>query len=1239
MGVSWTEEQRRVIDTRNCNILVSAAAGSGKTAVLVERILQLITDQQHPIDIDQLLIVTFTRAAAGEMKERIRQAIEKQLETDRENEHLQRQSVLVHHAQITTIDSFCSYVVKNYFHLIDLDPSFRMGDEGEMRLLQADVAEQVMEEAYACEENQEFTDFVDGFSSGKTDTKIVDLLLKLYQFSMSYPYPGEWLESCRQAYEIQNTEELERAPWMQCIKAEIEKEVKEAAELLAQAVEICRQPDGPGFYLELLESEHAGASQALKAETFSQWKTCIDKMKFKRLPPGKKAEKEQVSEQQQKLAKDLRSQAKDLISEIQSKYFQETPEEIIEHLQKAGKPVSVLVNLTLRFMNLYQEKKKEKNILDFADLEHYALEILVEHREDGDCRTDAARELAEQFKEIMIDEYQDSNLVQEKLLTAVSGIEDGIYNIFMVGDVKQSIYRFRLARPDLFMEKFRTYPLTPGEKKLRIDLHKNFRSRREVLESVNYLFYQIMGEDLGGVEYDEDAALYPAREFPPMEQTEPAAEVLLLEADDQVWKEKEDSQTERELEARMTALRIRELMENQQILDKETETYRPARYSDITILLRTMSGWAETFKKILNSCGIPASVTTKTGYFSAPEIVTVLDYLRILDNPLQDIPLAGAMRGMPDGFHFQELAEIKILGQEAEKASLFEAVLLAEQLDSPLGEKVRKFLTVYRKLRDKVPYTPMHELIWDFFDATGFLFYQQAFVSGEQKKANLLMLVEKARSYESSSYRGLFNFIRYIENLNKYQVDFGEANILSEQEDTVRIMSIHGSKGLEFPIVFVAGMGKQMNFQDARESIVLHPDLGIGAPYVDETFRIRTRTIIQRAVQQEITLESLGEELRILYVALTRAKEKLILTGAVSKLKETLQRFEMLKRQEKQKLSYEMRMKGKSYLDWILTALARHKAMKPLYQSFDCSVYPLNPWYEGPGDFMLRIVSPLELVQEETKLRTEEMIKKGELLLWDCEQVYDRELRAHLQESFSYDYPYKDQAEIPSKLTVSEVKRMQEPMDEESTFLYKDTEENAPDAEETQEKESYIPAFMREEEVVLEGAERGTAYHRVLECLDYTCLESLDHIKEQLDTMVSKGRLTSRMREAVQDQEIYKFGKSSLGQRMKVASMQGALYREQPFVMSVPANQIQERYDSGEEILMQGMIDAYFEEDGELVLVDYKTDKVWNRRPETLVEKYQVQLQYYKEALERLTQKKVKEVYLYSLYLGREILV
>lgn len=1233
MGVSWTQEQRKVIDTRSCNILVSAAAGSGKTAVLVERILQLITDEHHPVDIDRLLIVTFTRAAAGEMKERIRAAIEKKLETDRDNEHLQRQSVLVHHAQITTIDSFCSYVVKNYFHLIDLDPSFRMGDEGEMRLLQADVADKVMEEAYAEEDNHAFAAFVDGFSGGKTDEKIPELIQKLYGFSMSYPYPKEWLESCKKAYEIQDVTELENASWMECVKAELAKETKEAAELLGQALEICQEPDGPGFYLDLLESEKAAVERAQKAECFREWKDLLETIEFKRLPAGKKAEKEQVSPERQEFAKNLRSQAKDFIKELQERYFGETMEEMAEHLRQAGEPVGVLVDLTLRFMELYQEKKKEKNILDFADLEHYALEILVEHTAEGDKRTNAAKELAEQFAEIMIDEYQDSNLVQEKLLSAVSGIEDGIYNIFMVGDVKQSIYRFRLARPDLFMEKFRTYPLEQGGEKLRIDLHRNFRSRKEVLESVNYLFYQIMGEDLGGVEYDQDAALYPQREFPPKEITEPAAEVLLLEEDDPVWKDQEDGQTARELEAKMTALRIRELMEHQEVLDKETEQYRKVRYSDITILLRTMSGWAETFKKVLNASGIPASVTTKTGYFSASEVTTVLDYLQILDNPLQDIPLAGAMRGLPDGFQFQELAEIKALGQKEEKASLFEAVLLAEKLENPLGEKVRRFLEVYRRLRSKVPYTPMHELLWDFFDETGFLLYQQAFVSGEQKKANLLMLVEKARAYESTSYRGLFNFIRYIENLKKYQVDFGEANILSEKEDTVRIMSIHGSKGLEFPVVFVAGLGKQMNLQDARESIVLHPDLGIGAPCVDEKFRIRTRTILQKAVQQEITLESLGEELRILYVALTRAKEKLILTGTLSKLEEKLVGFEKVKHQESQRLSYGIRMKGKSYLDWILAALARHKAMKPLYEAFGQQAYALNPWYDGPGEFLIRRIFPLELVVEETQLRTEEMLKKGELLMWDCSQVYDRELRDSLQESFSYEYPYEALGQIPAKLTVSEVKRMQQMEEEDSVLLYgEDTS-----ASNMGIQESYIPAFMREEAAEVEGAQRGTAYHRILECLDYTSAETLGQVKEQLEAMVSGRKLTPAMRKAVKDREIYQFVQSPLGQRMQSADRRGELHREQPFVISVLANQIKEEYDSREEILIQGIMDAYFEEEGELVLVDYKTDKVWNNKIETLVEKYQVQLRYYREALERVTGKKVKETYIYSLQMGKAV--
>lgn len=594
---------------------------------------------------------------------------------------------------------------------------------------------------------------------------------------------------------------------------------------------------------------------------------------------------------------------------------------------------------------------------------------------------------------------------------------------------------------------------------------------------------------------------------------------------------------------------------------------------------------------------------------------------------MQDIPLAGALRGMPDGFCFEELAELKILGKESEKPSFYEALLLAEEQESPLGEKVRSFLAIYRRLREKVPYTPMHELLWDFFDETGFLVYQQAFVSGEQRKANLLMLVEKARDYESSSYRGLFNFIRYIENLKKYQVDFGEANILSENEDSVRIMSIHGGKGLEFPIVFVAGMGKQINLQDARESIVLHPDLGIGSPYVDETWRIRTRTILQRAVQREITLESLGEELRILYVALTRAKERLILTGTVSKLEEKLSGFEMLKRQREERLPYGMRNKGKSYMDWILYALARHKAMKPLYEAFDLSVYPLNPMYEGRAEFAVRRISPLELVLDETQYQAEELVKKGELLCWDCEEVYDEETRNLLEESFSYEYPYLAQQQIPSKLTVSEVKRMQD-VEEESQVLY-----------EEKEPESYVPAFMQEEEVVLKGAKKGTAYHRVWECLDYGQTDTKEQVEQQLESLVSQGKITEVMRETVKVADIYTFAQSTVGQRMKMAWERGALYREQPFVMAVPAKEVNIEYESEEEVLIQGIMDAYFEEDGELVLVDYKTDKVFRKNPAELVKKYQVQLVYYAEALEKMTGKKVKEKYIYSVDLGRAILV
>lgn len=1266
MGVMWTTEQQKVIDSRDCNILVSAAAGSGKTAVLVERIISMVTDPVHPVDIDRLLIVTFTRAAAGEMRERIRLAIEKKLAEDEDNEHLQRQSTLLHHAQITTIDSFCSYVVKNYFHLIDLDPSYRMAEEGELRLMQGDVAAQVLNDAYDRKE-PEFLQFVECFSTGKTDEGIEDMIKHLYAFSVSYPYPEEWLLSCKEAYSISSVEELEQAGWMQMIKEDIRKSLQEAMNLADAALETARGEGGPYYYENALESDRTFVQKLLQTDSFEEWQRLFSGLSFARLGAKKDS---QVSEEAKELAKNLRQQVKDLLGELKEQYFSLSLEDAAEYVRMAGGPVGVLIDLTLAFARAFAEKKREKNILDFSDLEHFALKILVDHSGEKDKRTQAAKELADRFAEVMIDEYQDSNFVQEKLLNAVSKMEEGNNNIFMVGDVKQSIYRFRLARPDLFMEKFKTYS-TAGGKCLRIDLHKNFRSRKEVLDGVNFLFYQIMGEALGKVEYDDAAALYPGASFPPYQagqdgepnaaqnrqNGEPNAaqnqqngrsdaaekqqnsaadtELILVETDEEEWKVMESGENVQELEARAAAARIQELVGSYPVLDKTTGQYRPARFGDCVVLLRTLSGWSETFKRVLNAQGIPASVTTKTGYFSASEVMTVLNYLRILDNPLQDIPFAGALHNLPGGFSMEELARVKCVGREREKSGLYQSLLAAESLrespnarDRQTGEKAVRFLELYESIRKKVPYTPMHELLWEIYDRTGLIDYIQAGASGEQQKANLLMLLQKARDYESTSYRGLFNFVRYIENLQKYQVDFGEANILSENEDTVKIMSIHKSKGLEFPVVFVSGMGKQFNQQDARASLAMHPDLGVGADWVDAELRTKTPTLLKKAVQRQIQIENLGEELRILYVALTRAKEKLILTGCTSRIEKRLTALEPLKKQEERRISYGRLAKARCYLDWIFPALARHRCMDEVYLSYEKRPYVLNPLHDDEAGFHIQMISPTKLTLEEAETRMIQKMKKQEILEFDTAAVWDEKVREQIEERFTYSYPYPDRDKIPAKVTVSEVKRLHME-DEESASWYEEEEEMIP----------YIPSFIEKRREGLTGAGRGTAYHRVFECLDFSKAGSAKEAEEQLSALESEHRIDSEIRRTVSPRDVYQFAASSIGRRMAEAQAHGMLYREQPFVMEIAADRLMEEYAEEERVLVQGIIDAFFYEGDGIVLVDYKTDRVRRRDGSDLIEKYRVQLDYYAEALERVTGRKVTEKYIYSVELQKGLAV
>ena len=1041
MGVQWTKEQQEVIRLRDRNILVSAAAGSGKTAVLVERILSKITDNTHPADIDRLLIMTFTRAAAGEMKERISAVIEKALGEDPDNEHLQRQTTLLHTAQITTIDGFCAYIIRNYFHLIGLDPGYRTADEGELKLLRGDVVKALLEEHYA-QKDEKFQKFVECFATGKSDENLGDLIQKLYEMAMSNPFPEEWLQKCLGDYRIESLEELRETEWMKMLWDAVGDELQEAELLIREARNVCAEADGPYLYEEALNSDLIlvrDLQELAEKRDYNGTVKVLVKPAFARLSTKKALD---VEEQKKQRVKELRDEEKGILKELGQRYFQSSEEEILEMIRYVREPIEMLIELTVQFMEQFGTAKREKIILDFTDMEHFALQILMTKEGEEIHMSQAARELSAKYDEVLVDEYQDSNFVQELLTTAVSGWINQKKNIFMVGDVKQSIYRFRLARPELFMEKYKSYS-TEEAKEQRIDLHKNFRSRAQVLESVNFIFRQIMGEDLGGVAYDKDAALYPGASFPEGESEEfVKTEVLLIEKDGEELADVQESadagaqgsqmelenQNAQELEALAIAQRIQEIVGKEQIVDKETREYRPVEYGDIVILLRTAYGWAETFREVLASQGIPVYCTSRTGYFSALEIVTVLNYLKVCDNPLQDIPLMGVLRSPIVGCTSQELAELRIHYPKG---------LLYESLTAYVGEssktdfltekdflklKLSNFLQLLEKVRNMAAYTPVHELILYVLKETGYGNYARALPGGEQRFANLTMLVEKAMDYEKTSYRGLFNFVRYIEQLQAYEVDYGEVNLTGAGNTAVEIMTIHKSKGLEFPVVFVAGMGKQFNFQDMNAGLLLHPELGIGADAVIPEKRVIASSLNKQIIRRQLLKESLGEELRVLYVAMTRAKEKLILTGTVGKLEKQMVSLSRFLDEEEELLPLGTRIKAKNYWAFVLPALVRHRAMSELLGEYGILMKKQKGIYDDVSDFVIKKVTVRQMTEKAVILQAGNQMQEEYLKNWDADQVYDKEVRDEIEKRFSFVYPYKYLEDIPVKVSVSDLK-------------------------------------------------------------------------------------------------------------------------------------------------------------------------------------------------------------------------
>lgn len=1269
MEVKWTKDQKKVIELRNRNILVSAAAGSGKTAVLVERIIQMITDKEHPIDIDRLLIVTFTNAAAGEMRERISAAIEEALKEKETDEHLQRQLALIHNAQITTIDSFCLYVVRNHFYEIDIEPNFRIADEGELKLLREDVIKSVLKEHYK-EPDEAFKAFMEGYSAGKSDDGAVELILGLYDFSRSYPWPKKWLENCKNCYEIKTEDDLNHAVWIEPAVKNIQKLLQDITKLTETALKLTEDADGPSMYAQALESDIEMYQSLNKLETFVELYYGIKNAKHAKLKSSRG-----YTGSQEKLdrVKTMREEAKTIIKKLVKQYCFITPELMIEQLQNTAPMAKTLIELTEEFAESYAAEKRRKNIVDFYDVEHFALKILVDE-ETGKAKK-TAEEFRDTFEEIMIDEYQDSNYVQEAILTSISRIEQNKHNIFMVGDVKQSIYRFRLARPELFMEKYDTYSIDDSLTQ-KIDLHQNFRSRNEVLEVVNDIFYRIMGKDLGNVAYDDLAALHLGASYPETENM--AAELLVTDSNDELL-EDTDYSDKKLLEAKLVATKIHELLKNGTVTDKKTKELREVRFSDIVILLRSLSGWTESFVQVLNEEGIPAYAISQTGYFSTVEVQTVLSMLRILDNPRQDIPLTAVLRSPIGNMTDEELGVLRLFRkEEAFHVSVLELCkeLKVREPKNETEEKLILFYKCYENLRARVVDTPIHELIKLVLKETGYGEYASAMPSGARRRANLDMLLEKAIAYEKTSYKGLFHFVRYIDELQKYQIDFGEADLISENENVVRIMSIHKSKGLEFPIVFVSGLGKNFNMQDTRSKVVLHPEYGVGMDYMDGKRRIKAPTIAKRALAKQIELENLGEELRVLYVALTRAKEKLILTGSKKEIVEKIEQYkhevDSLGLKEMQTLSYLSRERAVSYLDWVIPAMLSYK--KENVKSL-----------EGNDDrkYKISCILTQDLVKEEVEKQVSAIQEKQDCL--DEIEAASQEYVNVLTNSFAQNYPYLEDGDIAkkNKYSVSELKQrtMREAFEEEDTESIQvfpkeevqmqkvslkkvDSEETKPskqeqivsaqvEIEQLEDEQTilnqtefvpYIPKFVgTQEESVNFGILRGTAIHRMMECYDFT---SEEKPREQLQRMKDEGRITEELSELIHLHKVSGIVKSKLGERMKKAAMEGKLYREKPFVMGftdeelVKAGFLEKAGTSEELTLIQGMIDVFWIEEDGIVLLDYKTDSV--EKPQDLKERYGVQLCLYEEALNRRFSSsglRVKEKLIYSFKFGKVICV
>lgn len=1192
--ITWTEDQRKAIDTRNSNLLVSAAAGSGKTAVLVERIINIVKDDK--IDIDRLLIVTFTNAAANGMKQKIQKALTKEIEHgEGDSRHLRKQLHLLSKAQISTIHSFCIDVVRKNFHHLEIDPNFRIGDPNEIDIMLNEAVDEVLENAYLSSDEY-FIKLVESFTGSRNDIELQEIIKDTYKFVLSFPEPLEWLENAVNMLNV-SQEEISSSEWMKAVMENICILIDGASSILTEAKNACLLNNIP--YLDTIEADIQNINfliDGLKKD-FDIFTERLYHLNHARLKTIRGKEKEKYDENLIIEVKDLRNEYKGIIDGIKKILPNKRIDDYAKELTAMYPVMNALYILINDLFDVFSAKKLEKSILDFNDVEHYTLKLLEEEEVSNFYKN--------KFKYIFIDEYQDSNQVQETIMNRIKGHN----NLFMVGDVKQSIYRFRLADPGLFIEKYKSYSKNATSSNVRVDLMKNFRSRIEILDGINYVFNKIMSEKIGEIDYSKEAFLYNGMKFESTEDS--AVELNIIDkntADEEEIDEEIKSMKTAEIEARFTAKKIKELIGKNTYIPAD-KVYRQIEYKDIVILMRAVSSWSQIFEEVFFEENIPFYSDAGAGYFETIEIQIVINLLKLVDNIRQDIPLMSVLRSPIGGFKTEDMIQIRA---SFPNMSYIDACYSYKiEYKDELAKKLDTFFANIEKWKRRSRYTKLNELIWQVIIDTGYYYFVGILPNGKMRQANLRILTDKAFEFEKTSMRGLFNFLKYIEKLNLSSGDVSTAKILSENDNVTRLMTIHKSKGLEFPVVILCGLNKKFNMKDTSKSILKHKKYGLAPKYIDLDNRLYKETLPRIALKNAIKIENLSEEMRVLYVALTRAVDKLILIGTVPNIETKAKKW-------KRGISYYSIYNASSYLDWMCGALYKHKDASILRNISEYDNYEIENDYMN-SKWHIEITNVKDIKCSKNKQNIEKAKKLEEVRSY--KNQINSSYHDEIEKRLSWKYKYNKSVDIPSKLTVTDLKKLK----------YKNIDYvkyKIPSLKD-------IPYF-KEEKVKFTKQEIGTITHFVMQHIDLKQSLNENNIKEQVSKMAEKKLLTDKEKEVVNIKKISEFFETNIGKRMKKSSH---VKRETPFVIKKEANKIIDNLDGNDIILLQGIIDCYFYEENEIVLIDYKTDTVHDNNIDMIINQYTPQILSYKEALEKITGKKVKESYLYLFDISKGLAV